>query len=167
MKVIEIEKGSAGCPGLARLERTDAMAVGRLFTRVSAESLYRRFFSPISRPDQFTSSLLRVDHLEREAVAAVENGEIVGVAQYSRRPGADEAELAILVADGWQRQGLGTRMIAALSQTAAGHGVKAFAVDVQGDNYGAHRLLRRVAPGLRLAFSGGVGEGVFAIGEES
>ena len=165
--MIEIEKGSAGCPGLARLEPADATAVGRLFNRVSTESLYRRFFSPISRPDQFTSSLLRVDRLEREAVAAVEDGEIIGVAQYSRRPGAEEAELAILVADDWQRQGLGTRMIAALSQTALGHGVKAFAVDVQGDNYGAHRLLRRVAPGLRLAFTGGVGEGAFAIGEES
>ena len=167
MGLIEIEQGSAGCPGLARLEPADALAVGRLFNRVSAESLYRRFFSPISRPDQFTSSLLRVDQLEREAVAAIQDGEIVGVAQYSRRPDADAAELAILVADGWQRQGLGTRMIAALSQTAVGHGVKAFAVDVQGDNYGAHRLLRRVAPGLRLAFTGGVGEGAFPIGEES
>jgi len=161
--LIEIEKGSAGCPGLARLEPDDAMAVRGLFDRVSAESLYRRFFSPISRPDPFTSSLLRVDQLEREAVAAIEDGEVVGVAQYSRRPGAEYAEMAILVADDWQRQGLGTRMIAALSQTAVGHGVKAFAVDVQGDNYGAHRLLRRVAPGLRLAFSGGVGEGSFPI----
>jgi RimJ/RimL family protein N-acetyltransferase len=165
--MIEIEKGTGGYPGLVRLEPADAGAVGRLFGRVSGESLYRRFFSPISRAEQFTSSLLRVDNLEREAVAAVQEGEIIGVAQYSRRQGADEAELAILVADDWQRQGLGTRMIAALSQTAARHGVRAFAVDVQGDNYAAHRLLRRVAPELRLAFSGGVGEGVFAIGEES
>jgi RimJ/RimL family protein N-acetyltransferase len=165
--LIEIEQGSAGCPGLARLEPEDAEAVSRLFGRVSAESLYRRFFSPISKRAEFTSSLLRTDGLEREAVAAIEDGEIVGVAQYSRRPGAAHAELAILVADGWQRQGLGTRMIAALAQTALGHGITAFAVDVQGDNYGAHRLLRRVAPKLRLAFSGGVGEGVFPIDEEA
>ena len=161
--LIEIEKGSAGCPGLARLEPTDTEAVGRLFHRVSPESLYRRFFSPISRPDHFISSLLRTDSLEREAVAAMEGGEIVGVAQYSRRPGAPEAELAILVADDWQRQGIGTRMIAALSQTALGRGVTVFAVDVQGDNYGALKLLRRIAPDLRLAFSGGVGEGSFAV----
>jgi RimJ/RimL family protein N-acetyltransferase len=165
--MIEIEKGTSGCPGLARLEPTDAEAVGRLFGRLSPESLYRRFFSPISRLDHFTSSVLRVDRLEREAVAAVEDGEIVGIAQYSRRAGADEAELAILVADGWQRQGLGTRMVAALAQTAFDHGVRAFAVDVQGDNYGALRLLHRVAPDLHLAFSGGVGEGVFEIGKES
>jgi RimJ/RimL family protein N-acetyltransferase len=161
--LIEIEQGSAGCPGLARLEPDDAEAVGRLFGRVSQESIYRRFFSAISKQEEFTSSLLRSDSLEREAVAAVQDGEIVGVAQYSRRPGATQAELAILVADGWQRQGLGTRMIASLAQTALGRGITAFAVDVQGDNYGAHRLLRRVAPKLRLAFSGGVGEGSFSI----
>ena len=161
--MIEIERGSAGCPGLARLEPIDKEAVGRLFHRVSAESLYRRFFSPISRLDHFTSSLLRSDNMEREAVAAVVGGEVVGVAQYSRRPGAPQAELAILVADDWQHQGLGTRMIAALAQTAARRGVRAFAVDVQGDNYGALRLLRRIAPDLRLAFSGGVGEGAFSI----
>jgi predicted GNAT family acetyltransferase len=165
--MIEIEKGISGCPGLARLEPADTQAVARLFDRVSPESLYRRFFSPISRVDHFTSSVLRVDRLEREAVAAVEDGEIVAVAQYSRRPGAAEAELAILVADGWQRQGLGTRMVAALAHTALDHGIKAFAVDVQGDNNGALRLLHRVAPSLRLAFSSGVGEGVFAIGDES
>jgi len=163
MEMIEIEKGTRGYPGLVRLEPADARAVARLFGRVSPESMYRRFFSPISRPEQFTSSLLRVDNLEREAVAAVQEGEIIGVAQYSRRQGADEAELAILVADDWQRQGLGTRMIAALSQAAARQGVKAFAVDVQGDNYGAHRLLRRVAPDLRLRFGSGVGEGSFPI----
>jgi len=163
--MIEIEKGTSGCPGLARLEPTDTEAVARLFDRLSPESLYRRFFSPISRLDHFTSSVLRVDRLEREAVAAVEDGEIVGIAQYSRRQGADEAELAILVADGWQRQGLGTRMVAALAHTAFDHGVRAFAVDVQGDNYGALRLLHRVAPHLRLTFSGGIGEGAFAIEE--
>ena len=32
-----------------------------------------------------------------------------------------------------------------------------FAVDVQGDNYGALRLFKRVAPGVRMAFSAGVG----------
>ena len=165
--MIEIEKGTSGCPGLARLEPTDTEAVSRLFGRLSPESLYRRFFSPIGRLDHFTSSVLRADSLEREAVAAVEDGEIVGVAQYSRRPGSDAAELAILVADGWQRQGLGTRMIAALAHTALDRGIKAFAVDVQGDNNGALRLLHRVAPSLRLAFSGGVGEGVFAIGDET
>ena len=161
--MIEIESGSAGCPGLAGLEPDDGALIGRFFHRLSSQSLYRRFFSPIAREDYFIASILRVDALERDAVAAVEGGEVVGVAQYSRRPGAPEAELAIIVADDWQRQGIGTRMIAALADRATRRGINAFAVDVQGDNHGALKLLRRFDPRLRLAFSGGVGEGAFSI----
>jgi len=163
-EMVEIEAARSGGPGLARLERGDEELVERFFGRLSADSLYRRFFTPVTRPERFASALLRVDGMERAAVAAVEGGEVVGVAQYSRRPGADAADMAIVVADAWQRQGIGTRLVAALADRAAGQGIEAFAVDVQGDNQGALRLLRRVAPGLRLAFSDGVGEGSFAIG---
>src|SRR5713101_2642688 len=81
-----------------------------MFCRLSPESGYRRFFSPISRSDVFQASILRVDRYDRQAIAAVEGGEIVGVAQYARLPGAKEAILAIVVADAWQRQGLGVRL---------------------------------------------------------
>jgi len=164
--MIEIESPTACCPGLARLEPTDIDAVSRLFGRLSPTSVYRRFFSPIARADHFASLLLRIDGQERDAVAAVDGGEVVGVAQYSRRRGSSTADLAILVADGWQRQGLGTRMIAALASGALEAGIVEFSVDVQGDNHGAQRLLRRGAPGLKLRFSGGVGEGSFAIAGE-
>ncbi|HEY3084496.1 MAG TPA: GNAT family N-acetyltransferase [Candidatus Dormibacteraeota bacterium] len=161
--MIEIESGAAGHPGLATLEESDRGLVGRLYQRLSPEAIYRRFFSPVLSPEQFAAALLRRDSRERQAVAAVEQGEVVGVAQYSRAPGSTEAELAIVVADGWQRQGLGTRMVAALADRAVMAGITTFAVDVQGDNQGALRLLRRVAPELRMSFSGGVGEGSFPI----
>jgi ribosomal protein S18 acetylase RimI-like enzyme len=164
MAVVEIEASGGGRPSLARLEPGDEGALERFFGRLSAESLYRRFFSPMLRADRFANALLRVDAMDRAALAAVEHGEVVGVAQYSRRPGAHEADLAIVVADAWQGQGIGTRLVAALADHAAMAGIQALSVDVQGDNGGALRLLRRVAPGLRLAFSGGVGEGSFAIG---
>jgi len=63
------------------------------------------------------------------------------------------------VADGWQRQGIGTRLVAALAERARAEGIMAFALDVQGDNFGALKLLRRVAPDVRLVFASGVGEG--------
>ena len=165
--MVEIEAARVGCPGLAELEPGDEAAVKGLFSRMSPESLYRRFFSPISRVEQFTSAVLREDRYERAAVAAVVNGEVVGVAQYSRVPGATAAGLGIMVADDWQRQGLGTRMLAALAARAAARGIVDFEVDVQGDNFGALRLLQRVAPGLRLKFSAGIGEGSFSIGGRS
>jgi RimJ/RimL family protein N-acetyltransferase len=165
--MIEIEAGGGARPGLVALEAGDEELVGRMFGRLSAESVYRRFFSPIARADQFTRLVLREDGHERAAVAAVENGELVGVAQYSRRPGAGAADLAIVVADGWQRQGLGTRLVAVLAERARRAGISRFAVDVQGDNRGVQRLLRRIAPEMRLAFSGGVGEGEFSIAGRS
>jgi len=157
--MIEIESASCGRPGLVSLEPSDREQVARLFGRLSPESVYRRFFSPISRPDQFIASVLRTDHHDREAVAATDGGEVVGVAQYVRLAGSREADMAIVVADGWQRQGIGTRLVAALAERARAEGITAFAVDVQGDNFGALRLLKRIGPGTRLAFSAGVGAG--------
>jgi RimJ/RimL family protein N-acetyltransferase len=161
--MVEIEAPRSGHPGLAELEPGDEEAVAGLFGRMSSQSLYRRFFSPVLRVEQFTRLVLRIDGHERAAVAAIADGEVVGVAQYSRVSRASRADLAIMVADAWQRQGLGTRMVAALAVRAAAEGIEAFTVDVQGDNHAAMRLLHRMAPGTRLAFSGGVGEGEFHI----
>ena len=157
--MVEIEAGYGGRPGLASLEPGDGELLGKLFERLSPESVYRRFFSPITRPDIFQASLRRIDHHEREAVAAVVGGDVVGVAQYARANGEKSADLAVVVADDWQRQGLGTRLIAALADRAAAEGLESFKVDIQGDNFGALKLFRRVAPCARIAFSAGVGEG--------
>jgi GNAT superfamily N-acetyltransferase len=89
------------------------------------------------------------------------------VAQYSRLPGASRADLAIFVADDWQRQGLGTRLISALADRAVTKGIDTFAVAIQGVNSGAVPLFKRVAPGARLAFSAGVGEGAIKLATEN
>ena len=73
------------------------------------------------------------------------------------------ADMAIVVADAWQRQGVGTRLVAALAERAASEGIEGFAVDIQGDNYGALKLFKRVAPGVRMTFSAGVGEAVIPL----
>lgn len=157
--MIEIESATRRRPGLAILEPSDHDLVERLFWRLSPESVYRRFFSPRPRPDQFIASVLRTDHHDREAVAATDGGEVVGVAQYVRLAGSHEADMAVVVADGWQRQGIGTRLVASLAERARAEGIAAFTVDVQGDNFGALKLLKRITPDIHLAFSGGVGEG--------
>ncbi len=161
--MVEIEAGRDGRPGLATLEKSDSTLVGQMFRRLSTQSIYWRFFSPVSRPDLLQRSVQQLDHRDREAVGAVVAGELVGIAQYVRRPGDAQAQLAIVIVDEWQRQGLGTRMVAALAQRALEEGIDAFAVDIQGDNYGAMKLFKRVAPGARLTYSSGVGEGVIPL----
>jgi GNAT superfamily N-acetyltransferase len=161
--MVMIEAAGADRPGLATLEAADADALLGLFDRLSAESMYRRYFSPSVRRERLRESVARIDHHDREAVAAVEGGEIVGVAEYSRAPGSGVADMAIVVADAWQRQGVGTRLVAALAERAASEGVEGFAVDIQGDNFGALKLFKRVAPGVRMTFSAGVGEAVIPL----
>ena len=161
--MVEIEASKQGRPGLATLEAADAEALLGLFDRLSRESLYRRYFSPVARREHLRASVARIDHHDREAIAAVESGQVVGIAEYARARGSRVADLAIVIADGWQRQGLGTRLVAALAARACEEGIEGFAVDVQGDNFGALRLFKRVAPGVRMTFCAGVGEAVIPL----
>ena len=163
--MISIQATGAGHVSLARLERTDRAPLLRFFYRLSPESLYRRFHSPISRPEQtYPDRLLDIDHHDREAVVAVLDDEIVGVARYARRPGADSAELAVVVADAWQRQGLATRMCRVLADLASNAGVRQFNLNMQGDNLAVLRLVRRLYPEARLSFSQGSCEAVVPVG---
>src|ERR1700730_3761990 len=133
--MIAMQRAALGHVGLAQLERTDGEALHRLFFRLSPATLYRRFHSPIVRPEQaHPERLLDIDHHDREAVVAVVDGEIVGVARYVRWRDTDKAELAVVVADDWQRQGLATRMISSLAELARSAGIEIFTASVQGDN---------------------------------
>jgi GNAT superfamily N-acetyltransferase len=149
---------------LARLEPSDGEALRRFFFRLSPQSIYRRFLSPIARPEQARPErLLDVDHKDREALVGLVDGEIVGVARYVRQPGAKVAELAVVVADAWQRRGVASLLVAALAEAALGAGVDAFAVTMHADNGPMLGLIRRMRPAARLALSDGVLEGILPL----
>jgi RimJ/RimL family protein N-acetyltransferase len=157
--MVTIQETGAGRIGLAQLEPSDREPLRRLFYRLSPETLYRRFMSPIARLEQVpTDRLLDVDHRDREAIVSVDDGEIVGVARYFRQPGSDAAEMAVVVADAWQGQGLATRMLAALAERASAVGIQRFTMIMQADNSPILRLLRRVDPSAKLALSYGLYE---------
>ncbi|MDQ6772251.1 MAG: GNAT family N-acetyltransferase [Candidatus Dormibacteraeota bacterium] len=164
--MLAIQAAGPGHVGLARLERSDGQKLRRLFFRLSADTVYRRFLSPIQRPEQARPDrLLDLDHRDREAVVAVVDGEIVGVARYMRWPGRPEAELAVVVADAWQRQGVATRMLAALADLALGAGVERFTATMQADNRPVLRLLRRFRPSAALGLEQGLLEATLPVRE--
>ena len=157
--MVAIEAEAAGQTRLARLESSDGMELRRFFYRLSPETIYRRFHSPLARPEQAQPKrLLDIDHHDREAVVAVLDGEIIGVARYARRSGTDIAEVAVVVADDWQRQGLATRMLGALSELARPADIRQFSVSMQADNRAALRLLQRFHPDAELTHSQGIYE---------
>ena len=110
------------------IEAADRERLRRAFDRLGPESRYRRFFSPV---DHLTESqldfLTQVDHHDHEALVAVQEGEIRGVARYVRpEPGSSRAEVAVVVGDDWQGRGLGTELLDALSRRARADGVNTF-----------------------------------------
>src|SRR5581483_3037310 len=116
-------------------EASDCQLLRRFFDRLSPETVYRRFLSPIPSADHASLRLLLdVDQRDRAAVCALAEGEIVGVARYARPAGSDTAELAVVVADAWHGQGIATRLLAALRVAAREAGVTRFHATLHADN---------------------------------
>jgi GNAT superfamily N-acetyltransferase len=87
-------------------------------------------------------------------VAETDDGKLVGEA-YAARSGPDEAEVAFVVADRWQRHGVGTALLAALLrrlQTAHIHAVWA---ETSSDNIPMLQLLRDAGLPAREEHDGG------------
>jgi len=138
------------------IEIDDVERLRRMFHRLSADSVYRRFFSPIHEPTR--SALLwlaSVDHLGRDALVALDGDEIVGVARYDTRTGASAAEIAVTVEDAWQHQGLGKRLAVRLAKRAIARGIESFEATVQPDNRSALGLLRKLSPDASVRFDQG------------
>lgn len=122
------------------MHRTDAGRLVRFHHTLSPETIRLRFFTfhPELSPrelDRFT----HVDHRDREALVAVVDDEIVAVARYDLQPHGASAEVAMVVADGWQGRGLGTVLFRALVERARAVGIDRFVADTLGDN---HRMLK-------------------------
>jgi RimJ/RimL family protein N-acetyltransferase len=127
--------------------------------RLSEESRYRRFLSPIGG---FTEDQLRylteVDYHDHFAWVAL-HGEWpdvgLGVARYVRVPDRpDVADVAVTVVDEYQGRGLGTILLAVLARTALAEGIRRFRGDVLAVNTPMRRLLRRFGAEAHLESPG-------------
>jgi elongation factor P--beta-lysine ligase len=91
----------------------DKPLVAASFERLSEESRYRRFFTTENELSAAELAyFVDVDHHDHEAIIAIDplSGEALGVARYVRlKDDAEVAEVAVIVADDWQRRGLGAR----------------------------------------------------------
>jgi RimJ/RimL family protein N-acetyltransferase len=113
------------------------------FERLSAESRFRRFLSPVPRLSASALDYLtQVDHHDHEALVAADDstGTGVGVARYVRTDAA-RAEPAVAVADDWQGRGLGTVLLDALVDRARSEGIGCFEATVLATNEPAISLL--------------------------
>jgi GNAT superfamily N-acetyltransferase len=124
----------------------DAGALVALHARLSADTIYRRYFG--ARPhlspadvDRFT----RVDGRARFALVALRRypaGGMVAVARYEGSPGRRSAELAVVVDDALQHHGLGRLMLGRLIDVAREGGQDELVADVLAGNAAMLGLLR-------------------------
>lgn len=134
----------------------DSVRYERLFTRLSPETLYRRFLTPIVRIDhRLLHHLVTVDYRQRLAIVAVIDDEIVGVARYDET-GPDVAEVALVVEDAWQGRGIGSRLLWRISAAARRHGYTAFEAEVLGENRPMMGLLHVLSDDLETRMEDGL-----------
>ncbi len=98
----------------------------RFIESLSAKTRYQRLmFTQREATDSFVDSMLKLDYSSTMALAAVEKsiaGEsIVGVARYAAGIKAHEVEFAIVVADPWQKRGVGVQLLRSLFNYARVH----------------------------------------------
>lgn len=121
----------------------------RGFERLSPEARFQRFFTPLA---ELTPSDLRylteVDHHDHEALVAIDpdEGELVAVARYIRTDRRTEAEVAIVVADEWRGQGLGTEILRRLAGRARRAGIREFIAITLSGNSPANELFENFIP---------------------
>jgi GNAT superfamily N-acetyltransferase len=140
---------------LRLLQPGDAKLLTSFFWRLSRETVYRRFFSPITLPnDPLLKRLLDVDHCDREALVALDDQGIVGVARYGTGPG-ESHDIAVVVADDWQGRGLGALLLRRLAHIARLRGISSFHATMLGDNARAQSLVRGLSPHVTMRFESG------------
>jgi RimJ/RimL family protein N-acetyltransferase len=153
---------------LRQVGAEDHAGMAALFARLTPHSRHQRLLSPKRElTERELTFFTDIDHLNHEAIAAVDqrDGSIVGVARYVRDPDrADVAEVAIEVADAFQRMGIGTALASLTIQRARTNGLTLLTATTLWENRAARGLLR--LHGFRARQSRG-GEIQYALGLEA
>jgi GNAT superfamily N-acetyltransferase len=133
----------------------DASLLVAGFARLSPQSRYRRFLSPIPRlTDSMLAFLTAVDGIDHRAFGALVDeatGPVgAGVVRWVRT-NADPvvADLAVTVIDDYQGRGLGGLLLDVAVFDALAHGVDRFEGLVLGENISSRRMLARGGATLR------------------
>jgi acyl-CoA synthetase (NDP forming)/GNAT superfamily N-acetyltransferase len=123
----------------------DKDALSALYGRTSPRTRYLRFFSAGISIDREVRRLMPGD--DHVALLAEHDGLVVGVASYEVLSG-DRAEMAILVDDTWQGDGIGSLLIEHLTAVARRDGIQELVGDVLATNVNMLRTSASLAPGI-------------------
>ncbi|HJQ27884.1 MAG TPA: GNAT family N-acetyltransferase [Rubrobacter sp.] len=149
-----------GTPATIRpIRPEDEPVVVKFHESLSEQSVYMRYFHMMNL-DQRTAHdrLTRICFIDYEREMALvaertdpETGEreIMGISRLSRGHGAaEEAEVAVLISDPFQRRGLGSVLLGRLLSVARAEGLRRITADILFENYPMQHISKRL--GFRL-----------------
>jgi acetyltransferase len=132
----------------------DEPAVARFHARLSDETVRARYGTdrPLAErtAHERLARICYVDYDRQFALVAEGHGqdehdghEIAGVARVSRVPASDDRILTLVVADAWQRRGVGEQLVQSAVQVARGEGVAHLLAELSPQNVPMRELLER------------------------
>ncbi|MFD9690117.1 GNAT family N-acetyltransferase [Kitasatospora sp. NPDC059146] len=123
----------------------DKAAALAMHERCSPAALRLRYHGPVRDADRYLEHLLDPRH-GRSLVVVAPDGRVIALGHLMWDE--DEAELAVLVEDAWQRQGLGLALLRRLTALARAAGIGAAYAVTQAANTGLIAAMRRLAAPL-------------------
>jgi len=128
---------------------------------LSERSVYLRYFHMMNVGQRTTHERLKgicfIDYdremalvAERPQAGAGLGREIVGVGRLTRKRGVNEAELAVLISDVFQRRGLGTELVRRLIDIARKEKVERLTADILAENRNMQRICESL--GFRMQY---------------
>lgn len=125
----------------------DAQLLGRLMDSLAPQTRCNRFHGPLRLSSNHVRQMSHVDytnHLALVVTADVDGAEqLIADARYVVEPDGDGAEFALVVADGWQCQGVGAWAMQSLQRAAAKAGLQRLHGDVLNGNLPMLSLMQR------------------------
>lgn len=127
--------------------QTDEKKVHELLYALSPESVYQRYFTARQiHPRAEVLAFLDTDPRSSCALVAerLEDTSVLGIARYDLDLTSGMGELGIVVAQSWQKRGVGTALVRKLVEVGKQHGVRGLRADALVGNPGILGVLRRV-----------------------
>ncbi len=157
--LLDVLLRDGGIAQVRLLGSADEAALRALNARVSLRTRMLRYFSVSDRPGEWYVDKIMSNARNGDALVALIDGQVVGLASFSRlERDPATADLALLVDDAHQSEGLGALLLEHLAQLAKHQGITAFVADVLLENTAMLRLLSESGFAVRSNTSRGVTE---------
>jgi len=134
------------------------------FYSLSDQSLYRRFLSMrTDKPHERLQEFVIIDYTKELVILAIlhehkAKEEIIGVGQYAINENTHTAEVAFVVRDDYQNQGIGKELLTYLTQLAMRQGLLGFTAEVLFENQPMLHLFEKMGFDIERRSSAGVYE---------